>query len=484
VRLGIRWGGLRAKIIAWSFVPTAIILTAVALVGFYAYQQVTENLTVASSRELARLSAGELAAELTEYSDTLTTLARNAFIYIGDPGVQQAALNDASNRLAIFDGGVLILDNYGRVAAAQPARPEIIGQDWSSRDYFRQMIHAPGTVYSNIVNDGPGGARVIDVAVPITNGHGDFVGALVGMFRVSPTSISSLYGSIVRLRLGGNGTAYLVDRGGWVIYHSNAEQIDQNLVWQGVVQQALSGPAGALRTRDSAGKEIVASFAPVPGTPWELVIEQNWDALLAPGQSYLQPLFLLLVLGLLIPALVVTIGVRRITEPINQLIVATQAVAGGDLRQKITVRTSDELADLGEQFNRMSAQLSESYTALKTREERFALVMQGTNDGIWDWDLKTDDVYYSPRWKAMLGYEDHELANRFETWRNLLHPDDVEPALTQLQDYLEGRSPVYQIEIRLRHKDGSYRWISARGGALRDAQGKPYRMAGSHTDIT
>ena len=484
MRLGIRWGGLRFKLIAGSFVPTAIILTAVALVGFYAYQQVTENLTVASSRELARLSAGELAAELTEYSDTLTALARTAFIYIGDPGVQQGALIEASNRLSIFDGGVLILDNYGRVAATQPVRPEIIGQDWSSRDYFRQMIRAPGAVYSNIVNDGPGGARVIDMAVPITNGHGDFVGALVGMFRVGPTSISSFYGSIARLRIGGNGAAYLVDRSGWVIYHSNTEQIDQNLAWQGVVQRALGGQASALRTRDSAGKEIVASFAPVPGTPWELVIEQNWDVLLASGQSYLQPLFLLLVLGLVTPALVATLGVRRITEPINQLIAATQAVAEGDLRQKITVRTGDELAELGEQFNRMSAQLSESYTALKLREERFALVVQGTNDGIWDWDLKTDDVYYSPRWKAMLGYEDHELANRFETWRNLLHPDDLGPALTELQDYLEGRSSAYRIEVRMRHKDGSYRWISARGGALRDAQGQPCRMAGSHTDIT
>ena len=83
--LGIRWGGLRAKIITWSFVPTAIILTAVALVGFYAYQQVTENLTVASSRELARLSASELAAGLTEYGDTLTALARTASIYTSDP---------------------------------------------------------------------------------------------------------------------------------------------------------------------------------------------------------------------------------------------------------------------------------------------------------------------------------------------------------------------------------------------------------------
>ena len=78
---GIRWGSLRAKIIAWSFVPTAIILALVALVGFYAYQQVAENWTIESSREVARLSAGQLAAELAEYSSTLTALARTADLY-------------------------------------------------------------------------------------------------------------------------------------------------------------------------------------------------------------------------------------------------------------------------------------------------------------------------------------------------------------------------------------------------------------------
>lgn len=479
-----RWGGLRLKIIAWSFVPTAIILTLVALVGFYAYQQVTQDLTIQSSREVARLSAGQLAAELSGFSNTLTTLARTSSIYENNPADQRAALAQASNRLVVFDGGVLILDHYGTVVAAQPARPEILGQDWSSRDYFRQLIRVPATVYSNSVNDGPGGAPVIVVAVPISNGRGELVGLLTGMFRVSATSVSAFYGTIVRLRIGVNDSAYLVDHNGLVFYHTDNDWIGQNLSAQPVVQQVNSGKADALRTRDPSGREIVASFAPVPGTPWGLITEQSWDVLLAPGQRYIQSLFLLLVLGLVAPAVVVTIGVQRITQPINRLIVATQQVAGGNLGHTTTVQTNDEIEELSKQFNRMSAQLAASYAELKARAERFALVTQGTNDGIWDWDLKTDEVYFSPRWKSMLGYADDELANRLETWRRLLHPEDVEPVLTQLQAYLERRAPVYQIEIRMRHQDGSYRWISARGGALWDAQGKAYRMTGSHTDIT
>src|SRR5687768_6993482 len=212
-----RWGSLRTKIIAWSFVPTAIILTTVALVGFYAFQRVTQDLTVQSSREVARLSAGQLATQLSEFSNQLTTIARTASIYENNPEEQRAALAQAGNRLLIFDGGVLILDIHGTVTATQPARPDILGQNWSNRAFFQQMIRNPGLTVSNVVNDGPGGAPVIIIAVPITNTEGELIGTLPGMFLVDPASMSLLYGEIVRLSIDAHETTYITDGNGQVI---------------------------------------------------------------------------------------------------------------------------------------------------------------------------------------------------------------------------------------------------------------------------
>ena len=118
------------------------------------------------------------------------------------------------------------------------------------------------------------------------------------------------------------------------------------------------------------------------------------------------------------------------------------------------------------------------------QKEQFELAVNGTNDGIWDWDIKTNDLYLSKRWKEMLGYEDHELQNEFETFSRNIHPDDKPRVFEFVGKYLEGKIDVYEIELRMKHKDGSYRWILAKGEALRDENNIPYRMAGSHSDIT
>ena len=122
--------------------------------------------------------------------------------------------------------------------------------------------------------------------------------------------------------------------------------------------------------------------------------------------------------------------------------------------------------------------------ALHESQERFDLAVRGSDAGIWDWDIRTSTVFFSDRWKSMLGYAPNEIAHEFTEWSNRLHPDDRARGLASIDAYLSGRTPEYELEHRLRHKDGTYRWILARGAAVRDAHGKFYRMVGSNIDIT
>ena len=121
---------------------------------------------------------------------------------------------------------------------------------------------------------------------------------------------------------------------------------------------------------------------------------------------------------------------------------------------------------------------------LQSSREQYALAVEGSNDGIWDWDILSNDIYYSPRCKSMFGYKDEELKNDPTTLESLIHPNDRDHNNKSLKDYLEGKKTVYDVEIRMRHKNGEYMWIRIKGKALRDKNGKPYRMAGSQTDIT
>src|SRR5262245_11608973 len=104
--------------------------------------------------------------------------------------------------------------------------------------------------------------------------------------------------------------------------------------------------------------------------------------------------------------------------------------------------------------------------------------------GLWVWDLQSNNVYFSPEWKRQLGYQDHELRSRFGEFEDRVHPQDRNSTLATLKAYVEGRRPDYEVEFRLRHKDGTYRWIFSHAFLQTDADGKPCRVSGCHLDIT
>jgi diguanylate cyclase (GGDEF)-like protein/PAS domain S-box-containing protein len=137
------------------------------------------------------------------------------------------------------------------------------------------------------------------------------------------------------------------------------------------------------------------------------------------------------------------------------------------------------LARIGTQLSHKRAQ-----EALKESEERYALAAQGANDGLWDWNLVAGRVYYSPRWKSMLGYQEPEIDDNPEEWLGRIHDADRERVADEIAAHQKRVTPHFESEHRMLHRDGSFRWVLSRGLAVHDRAGRALRMAGSLTDIT
>ncbi len=142
-----------------------------------------------------------------------------------------------------------------------------------------------------------------------------------------------------------------------------------------------------------------------------------------------------------------------------------------------------EIAELAHEFNDLMENLNESEALINQLNERQKLALVGSNAGVWDWNIVDDTVYFSPRWKEMLGYADSELTNEFSSWQSRVHPDDIDITLKELQEHIDGDTDYYQGVHRLKHKDGHWVWILDRGKGFYE-NGEAVRMIGTHTDIT
>jgi diguanylate cyclase (GGDEF)-like protein/PAS domain S-box-containing protein len=133
----------------------------------------------------------------------------------------------------------------------------------------------------------------------------------------------------------------------------------------------------------------------------------------------------------------------------------------------------------------LNLKLNKLSIVLKESEFRWKFAIEGSGDGVWDWNVETDEALYSKHWKEMLGYGDTDILPKNDEWSSRIHPDDQLYVKNAMQAYLEGKTEIYVVEYRLRCKDDSYKWILGRGMIVsRSEDGKPLRMIGTHTDIS
>ncbi|MDD2760566.1 MAG: PAS domain S-box protein, partial [Methylomonas sp.] len=261
------------------------------------------------------------------------------------------------------------------------------------------------------------------------------------------------------------------------------------------MQLCLSGQDGALLNDDHRGTAVIQGFRYVPEIGGGCIMAYIDQAEAFSSMRYLEKRILLItLLFIALTAMISRVLAGRIVKPIIRLTEMARRISSGDHSVRADVTGLGEISELALSFNQMTdalayaqhdleAKIEERTQALRTSQERYILAERAVDDGIWDWNILTHDYYLSPRWNKILGYGDGELPNVESIFFELIHPDDKARASAVFRRHLENKER-YRAEIRLRHKDGSYRWVLDRGEALRDENGKPVRMIGSITDIT
>ncbi len=338
------------------------------------------------------------------------------------------------------------------------------------------------------------------ISVPVTDVFGDFKGTLC-----AEINLKSMFDVVDQLKVGKTGYVYVSDRRGNLLAYYDAAR-----VLRGENVSRLKAVADFIRNDDSVipqtattyrgikGSTVVGIYVPLKTPDWAVVTELPWkEAYWGTFQNIARSVGITLVAAIVAGIFGIFMA-RRLLLPVTGLTETATRIAAGEREQQAAVGGPREVADLAIAFNVMTAQLRQSLEDLEHRfadlkqaeealslsEERLRLALDGTSDGIWDWNVQTGRTYFSPRYYTMMGYEPDEFPASYESWRRLLHPDDVEPSERAIRGAIDDNSR-YSVEFRFRAKDGDWRWILGRGKVVEfDPAGKSVRVAGSHTDIT
>jgi nitrate/nitrite-specific signal transduction histidine kinase len=366
------WRGLRLKIVAWSFVPTVIILSAVAWFTFYSYQRVVGDLAIKQDWAVLQSKTQPVYNAIVDLTNPVVIPIILSIDIKPERPIADRAQNiiDKAKNLDVFDGGVYFLDQQGKIYRSWPNEPELLGQDWSGTPQYLFMQSHPGKgAEHDLIDVGTTGKKILCTSISMNGPQGEFVGAVSYCFTIYPVTQNAYYKALQRLNISPNIT--LVDGKSRVMYSFDLSQIGE--VFSGAASLQQLQQTQTMSGRFQTGKEdVLVTYTPVYAftsnyVTWNLVKVESWSDVMQLTLPYRQLLLVLLALGVLVPVVVTAYGVRHITEPIQKLIRASEQVTAGQFKHRIEVKTGDEIETLANQFNVMSAELDDSYASLEKK---------------------------------------------------------------------------------------------------------------------
>jgi len=396
----------------------------------------------------------------------------------------QAFLDRQTALHALFDNGLFLIARDGKLIAESPFKPNRRGRDISYREFYQRTIQTQRPYISKPYRSthDPGRPALIMTA-PVFDPRGRMVGLLEGSFDLLGKNILA---DLSSARLGKRGYLYLADGRESIIAHPDPARVmklaarpGQNLLFD----RAVEGFDGSGETVTSFGVGMLASFKHIRSTGWILGGNYPLEEAYAPIYTARRYVLAGMAIGTALMLAAVWLLMRRLTAPLSTMAAQVQEIGRNPAaRPRLEVVSADEIGTLAREFNQMLDELDRQQRDLARSEERLALAVKGSNDGLWDWDVASDAAYFSPRFRELLGPRGEHLPGTMSAFLAIIQPDDRARVRGLLQEHLRTAQP-FDMEFRVVAADGEERWFRARGQAVRDESGRASRMAGALTDI-
>jgi diguanylate cyclase (GGDEF)-like protein/PAS domain S-box-containing protein len=324
-----------------------------------------------------------------------------------------------------------------------------------------------------------------------------------GNILVTRIKVAFFQNIIEQIHFGETGTFNLSNENGEIFAHTDIEYVEEKRKVPDVAygDDVVATP-GELVYRDVvnfAGKEVKAVLTRLQSNYWLVIstIEVAEINQASKMQLILNELSFV-IFGIFVLVMILIMLNRYVFLPLKVLQQGAEAIADGRYDQRIEINSQDELGRVANRFNHMAERVEQRdqilteeidskekiAQALKISQERYALAVKGANDGIWDWNLNENQIYYSSRWKNLLGYSEKDIGQSPQEWFGRVHEEDIENVKYHLNQHMEGYTPFFRCDFRIKRKDDIYIWVRYRGLVSYDEDGRAYRIAGSQTDIT
>ena len=473
-----------------------LLTLAIFIIGiWYLSYNVSTRLQEDMTREIGEqqlsstaLLANQISIDLLERQTTLEKLAEKiSEIGLDKPTQIQSFLDDRFIIKRDYNAGAFVANFDGVVIATVPHTIKRIGINFRDRSYIIEALDKGKSTVSQILPGKAVPSTIFSIAVPIRDRQGKITGALAGVVDLKQPNFLD---KIARSRYGKSGYYLLEDQKTRVIITSSDKrrilqpQSSPGVNW--LVDRHLQGYEESGIVKNSSGVEVLASAKRIPIANWIMVASIPTSEAFAPIKKLQSRITLSATLMTLILGSLVWLLLWRELSPVFSTIKKLADLSASDTHNIVLPETHHgEIGELIAAFNNLLGTLNEREKALEESKFRWKFATEGSGDGLWDWDITNNSVFFSSNWKNMLGYSDEEINNNLSEWQRLVHPEDLNDTMAKVQQHLEGKTPTYSSEHRLLCKNGNYKWILDRGLVVsRDEHGKPLRAIGTHTDIT